>query len=101
MLPTFALYSHELTDTERELGFQLGETCLLSPRGSSRRIPVVTFPISESDRIVKMQVHIVGGVSYRHERLRALDSGDAVWLPVSPVVFPTAEEALDSVFCHS
>lgn len=101
MLPSFALYSSELTDEERELGFELGEASFLSSLGSSSRIPAVAFRISESDRIVKMQVRIVGGVSYRHERLRPIDSGDSVWLPVGPIVFPTAEQALDSVCCHS
>jgi hypothetical protein len=101
MLPSFALYSNELTDEERELGFELVEVSDLASRGRSSQIPAVAFRMSDSDRIVKMQVRIIGGVSYRHERLRQIDTGVAVWLPVGAVVFPTAEQALDSVCCRN
>jgi hypothetical protein len=101
MLPSFALYSHELTDEERELGFELVEVSDLESGDRSRQIPAVAFRMSDSDRIVKMQVRIIGGVSYRQERLRHIDTGVSVWLPVGAIVFPTAEQALDSVCCRN
>jgi hypothetical protein len=50
---------------------------------------------------VKMNVPVIGGNSYRHER----QSNSGRWVPVGSIVFPTAEQALTSVgsmreLCH-
>jgi hypothetical protein len=55
--------------------------------------------LSETDQITKMNVPVIGGHSYRHERLAhsAGSNQNPVWLPVDSIVFPTAEQALTSI----
>src|SRR3954471_8047039 len=101
MLPSFAVYSNELTDEERELGFELVEISNLASPDHVNLIPAVAYRIGTTDRIVKMQGRIVGGGSYRHERSRPIGTGDSVWLPVGFIVFPTAEQAMNSVCCRN
>lgn len=99
MLDSYALYSTELTDEERELGFELIDVQNPSAHFANQRpVHVVAYRFTETDQIVKMNVPVIGGNSYRHERLRggAL-SGSGEWAPVGSIVFPTAEMAVDSV----
>ena len=112
MLESFALYSTALTDEERELGFELVELSAPQQHMSRRQETVlaVAHRLSETDQIAKMNVPVIGGHSYRHERLAhsAGSNQNPVWLPVDSIVFPTAEQALTSVggkskqlqFCH-
>ena len=100
MLETYALYSTELTDDERELGFELLEIQNLDSQFSNRssRVHAVAYRFSASDQIVKMNIPVIGGHSFRHERLSATSNeGEAGWVPAGVVVFPTAEQALNSV----
>lgn len=97
MLESYALYSTELTDEERQLGFELVEVLL--PQSESERqaaIRAVAYRFSEADQIVKMNVPVVGGYSYRHERRKPEQTGET-WAPVGSFVFPTPELALNSV----
>lgn len=105
MLETYALYSNELTAEERELGFELVEVQNPDSRFANRAaLQAVAYRFSEVDQIIKMNVPVIGGHSYRHERLRPLGTSEPRWVPVGSVVFPTAEQALDSVgspaLCH-
>lgn len=87
MLESYALYSTELTDEERELGFELVEF---------HNFVAVARRFSETDQVIKMNVPVIGGHSYRHERLeRASDTPN--WVPVDSIVFPTAEQAMTAV----
>lgn len=96
MLDSYALYSTELTDEERQLGFELVEVPpTFAQRAGSNR--AVAFRFSEADQIVKMNVPVIGGYSYRHERRRPQETGEESWVPVGSFVFPTAEQALSSV----
>ena len=99
MLETWALYSTELTDDERELGFELVELQNSAAGFAVQAGPTqaVAYRFSESDQIVKMNVPVIGGHSYRHERLRAEHHGESRWVPAGAVVFPTAAQALDSI----
>ncbi len=95
---TYALYSTELTDDERELGFELVEVSNSDAEFAARAaIPAVAYRFSEVDQIVKMNVPVIGGNSYRHERLRPSRAGESRWVPVGAFVFPTAEQAVNSV----
>lgn len=97
MLETYALYSTELTDEERELGFELVEVKNPDSRFANQAaLQAVAYRFSDVDQIIKMNVPVIGGHSYRHERLRPSGT-DSRWAAVSSVVFPTAEQALDSV----
>lgn len=92
MLETYALYSTELTDEERKLGFELVE--FQSPQAvAERSIQAVAYRFSEADQIVKMNVPVIGGHSYRHERRQQ----ESTWAPVGTFVFPTPELALSAV----
>jgi hypothetical protein len=102
MLQTCALYASEITEEERNLGFEL--VSLRNPESRSRNtediIRAVAYRLGETDQIVKMNVPVVGGYSYRHERLGRNGSGnhtDADWIPVGSVVFPTATQAVQSL----
>jgi hypothetical protein len=99
VLETYALYSTELTDDERELGFELLEIQNLDSQFSNRstRVHAVAYRFSESDQIVKMNIPVIGGHSFRHERRNAASTEGEAWVPAGVVVFPTAEQALDSV----
>ena len=99
MLETYALYSAELTDEERELGFELVEIQISDSEfpNEAGAIQAVAYRFSESDQIVKMNVPVIGGSSFRHERLRAKHSGEYHWTPAGSIVFPTAAQALDSL----
>lgn len=97
MLDSYALYSTELTDEERELGFELVEIQSGTFANQSRSILAVAYRFSEADQIVKMNVPVVGGYSYRHERLRVPPSGESNWVPVGTCVFPTAGLAVNSI----
>ena len=92
MLDSYALYSMELTEEERDLGFELVE--LQSPESADQVDPVyvVAHRFSPQDRIIKMNVPVIGGHSFRHERLRG-----QFWAPVGSVVFPSASMALESI----
>ena len=95
MLETYADYSTELTDEERELGFEIVEVqnCVDFPT-----VQAVAYRFSPHDQIVKMNVPVIGGHSYRHERLRARDaSTEMSWMPANTVVFPTAAQALEGL----
>lgn len=96
MLQAYPLYSTELTDEERELGFELVEVSSFTSPDYSNLTPAVAYRFSESDRIVKMIVPVIGGASYRHECLRPIG-----WVPAGAFVFPTAEQALNAVCCHN
>ncbi len=99
MLETWALYSTELTDEERELGFELVE--IQNPDSQladhTGCFQAVAHRFSEFDQIVKMNVPMIGGNSYRHERLRAEHHEELQWVPAGAIVFPTAAQALDSI----
>ncbi len=99
MLETWALYSTDLTDEERELGFELVEIRdSESPvADQSGLFQAVAYRFSEFDQVAKMNVPVIGGSSYRHERLRAERHGELRWVPAGAVVFPTAAQALDSI----
>lgn len=105
MLETYADYSVELTDEERELGFEIVE---VQNSVDFPPVQVVAYRFSQCDQIVKMNVPVIGGHSYRHERLRARDaSAEMSWVPVGSVVFPTANQAVEGFgpskqmqFCH-
>lgn len=99
MLEAWALYSTELTDEERELGFELVEIQNLDSEFATpaASIEAVAYRFSEFDQIVKMNVPVIGGNSYRHERLRAEHHGESRWVPAGAIVFPTAAQALDSI----
>lgn len=92
MLETFADYATEVTDEERELGFELVEI----QNSDSESIQAVVYRFSECDQIVKMNIPVIGGHSYRHERLRSAGRVPA-WVPAGAVVFPTAAQAVNSV----
>lgn len=93
----FATYSTELTEEERELGFEVIEIQNTSDLASS--IQAVACRFSPSDQIVKMTIPVIGGACYRHESLKSVStaSGDAAWVPVGRVVFPTAAMAYRSL----
>jgi len=101
MLETYGLYASELTDEERELGFEIVE--LDDPGQQASQLQdtnvAVVNRFRETDRIAKMNVPVIGGYSYRHERLAGPVGSNAnpKWMPVGSVVFPTAEQALNSV----
>lgn len=98
MLESYALYSTELTDEERELGFELvdAQNSEVSEQAGSQQ--AVAYRFSDADRIVKMNVPVIGGHSYRHERRRTGESyGESRWLAAGSVVFPTPEQALNSI----
>ena len=99
VLETWALYSTELTDEEHDLGFELveirdSESPLADQSGL---LLAVAYRFSEFDQVAKMNVPVIGGNSYRHERLRTQHSGEARWIPAGAVVFPSAAQALDSI----
>ena len=95
---SYALYSTELTDEERELGFEVVEVQNSEAEFADHATTAaVAYRFSEVDQIVKMNVPVIGGHSYRHERLRASRTGGSSWGPVGAFVFPTAEQALNSV----
>jgi hypothetical protein len=99
VLETCALYSAELTDEERELGFELVEIQDSESQFADQtaHFQVVAYRFSEFDQIVKMNVPVIGGNSYRHERLHARPQGEYQWVPAGAIVFPTAAQALDSI----
>ena len=98
MLESYALYSTELTDEERELGFELVEVQNSEAEFADHATTAaVAYRFSEVDQIVKMNVPVIGGHSYRHERLRPSRAGGSNWVPAGAFVFPTAEQALNSV----
>ena len=98
VLESYALYSTELTDEERELGFELVEVPNSNAEFANRAaIAAVAYRFTEVDQIVKMNVPVIGGYSYRHERLRPSRAGESSWVPVGAFVFPTAEQTLNSV----
>jgi hypothetical protein len=97
VLERYADYSTDLTDEEREMGFELIE---FQPFGSesASRLQAVAYRFSEFDQIVKMNIPVIGGHSFRHERLRARGAqGEYDWIPAGAIVFPTAAQALDAI----
>ena len=101
MLQACVLYSSELTYEERELGFEFVEfqdpATATELWEKSEPILAVAYRFSETDQVVKMIVPVIGGACYRHERLRAIGRNDHQWIPVGSCVFPTPEQALNSV----
>lgn len=100
MLETYADYSTDLSDEERELGFELVEVQNSGSRFATQSVQAVVYRFSECDQIVKMNVPVIGGHSYRHERLRSTSTHsecDSTWIPANSVVFPTATQALDAI----
>lgn len=98
MLESYALYSTELTDEERELGFELVAVQNSEVSEQVGSIQAVAYRFSDADQIVKMNVPVIGGHSYRHERKRAGEGyGEFRWVAVGSVVFPTPEQALNSL----
>jgi hypothetical protein len=105
VLETYADYSAELTEEERELGFEIVE---VQNSVDFPPVQVVAYRFGQCDQIVKMNVPVIGGHSYRHERLKARDaSAEMSWMPVGSVVFPTASQAVEGLgaatqmqFCH-
>lgn len=100
MLETYADYSTELSEEERELGFELVEVQNSCSQFATKSVQAVVYRFSEYDQIVKMNVPVIGGHSYRHERLRSTSThseGEYTWLPANTVVFPTAVQALDAI----
>lgn len=100
MLETYADYSTELSEEERELGFELVEVQNSCSQFETKSVQAVVYRFSECDQIVKMNVPVIGGHSYRHERLSSTSThseGDYTWHPANTVVFPTAVQALDAI----
>lgn len=92
----YADYSTDLTEEERELGFELLQIQPSSQRVDS--IQAVGFRFSPSDQIVKLNIPVIGGSCYRHESLRSAPvPTETAWVPVGRVVFPTATMAVHSL----
>lgn len=99
MLETCAQYSSEMTDEERELGFEMVEFQDRCQQVSTTQQlgTAVVYRLGERDRIAKLDIPFVGGNSYRRERLAQASSTSSQWIPVDSIVFPTAVQALDAI----
>lgn len=96
---TDGLYCNELTDTDRNLGFQVKPT--KNPRGeyaySPEKVPAAVLTLTSTDRIIKINNPVAGAATYHLQRFghyRDQKPERADWQVISGTAYPTAEEAM-------